>query len=114
MKKTIHLYSSAGNTGLGGFIFTLSQNLERDVLLLPLSKLPTPDPLRLQALRVEKNEIEADLPHLEFALGKFARGEWGPDAGRENGLKADIDAAKTRLRAINAMLRVGKGGLHNG
>ncbi|MDO7851588.1 hypothetical protein [Hymenobacter convexus] len=106
--------SDPADRGLAGFVLALGFNLQRPVRLLPLTRLPAPDPLRLQALRVERTELIESIAQAEHDLERLAYGDVPADAGRENGLKADRDALHARLRAVEAMLRVGKGGLHNG
>jgi len=111
----INVYTSdPTDRSLAGFALALGFNMQRPVRLLPLTCLPAPDPLRLQALRVERTELVESISWAEHDLERLAYGDVPADAGRENGLKSDRDALLARLRAVNAMLGVGKGGLHNG
>ncbi|MDO7853177.1 hypothetical protein [Hymenobacter convexus] len=111
----INVYTSnPADQGLAGFAVALSHNLCRPVQLLPLSQLPLPDPLRRQALRVEHAELVESIAQVEHDLERLAYGDVPADAGRENGLKADLNALQTRLRAVNATLGLGKGGEDNG
>jgi len=113
--KTVNLYSSAPNSQLNGFLAALGWNLGREVVLLPLAAMPAPDPLRLQRLRVERTELLESIQHTEWSLDMYASGQWQPDAGRENGLRFDLEALKNRLKGVNAVLgSVEKGGEDNG
>lgn len=101
---TLRLYSSSpasvklADLGLTG-------QLARQVRLLPLSALPAPRPQRQHALRQERDELRADILTIGWSLQQYRSGAWLPDAGRENGLEADLDASISRLRAVEATLR---------
>jgi hypothetical protein len=110
--QPIRLYTSSPETmklaelGITGAI-------AQRVQLLPLTALPTPKPHRFDALRTERDEIRRDLAIAKWQLTQFATGAWPPDAGRESGLRADIDALESRLRAIIITLQA-VGGQSNG
>jgi hypothetical protein len=106
--------SNPADQGLAGFALALSHNLCRPVRLLPLTQLPAPDALRRQRLRVEQEELLESIAQVEHDLERFHFGEWAPDAGRESGLKSDRDALHARLRAVQAILGLGKGGQDHG
>ncbi|WP_201979297.1 hypothetical protein [Hymenobacter rubidus] len=107
----INVYTSnPADQGLAGFALALSHNLCRPVRLLPLTQLPAPDPQRRQALRVERGELLASIADAEHDLERLRYGDVPADAGRENGLLADVDALRSRLRAVNAMLGAPKEG----
>ena len=74
------------------------------VVVLPLSALPAPRLARLAALRLERQELLHDLETIAWGLTQFTLGYCLPDAGRENGLKADYDATHSRLRAVERSL----------
>jgi hypothetical protein len=79
--------------------------LRRRVQLLPFSALPAPLPTRLVSLRVERDALRRDLAIARWHLELFREGYYLPDAGREQGLQADIEALATRLRAVVATLQ---------
>ena len=111
----INIYTSnPADRGLAGFAVALGHNLCRPVRLLPLSRLPRPDPLRRQALRVERAELVEAIAWAEHDLERRRYGDVPADAGRENGLQSDLNALQARLRAVNATLALGKGGEDNG
>ena len=110
----INVYTSnPADQGLAGFALALGHNLGRPVRLLPLSQLPAPDPLRRQALRVEHAELLESIALTEHFLGLYERGEHQPDAGKENGLRFDLEALHNRRRGVVAVLGLGKGGKDN-
>ncbi|MDO7876018.1 hypothetical protein Q5H93_14840 [Hymenobacter sp. ASUV-10] len=58
MNAPIHLYTlHTADLGAQGFALALGQNLNREVVLLPLAQLPPPDVLRRQRLRCERVEL---------------------------------------------------------
>lgn len=83
----------------------LTGQLARQVRLLPLTALPAPKPQRGHALRQERDELRQDILTISWSLQQYRSGAWLPDAGRENGLQADLDASISRLRAVEATLR---------
>jgi hypothetical protein len=110
----INVYTSnPADQGLAGFALALGHNLCRPVQLLPLTQLPAPDLLRRQALRVEREELLEQIAQTQHDLERFHFGEWAPDAGRENGLRFTLEALNNRLRAVDAILGLGKGGEDN-
>ena len=113
MKTAINLYSSAEDQNLRGFVEAMSHNLGREVKLLPVSLLPAPDPQRRQALRVEQAELEESIQQAEDCLEQYRSGARQPDAGHENGLRFDLESLHNRLRAVNTVLGIEKGGAGN-
>jgi len=58
MNAPLHLYTlHTADLGAQGFALALGQNLNREVVLLPLSQLPPPDVQRCQRLRCERVEL---------------------------------------------------------
>jgi hypothetical protein len=88
----------------------LTGTLARQVQVLPLTALPAPHPQRMHALRQERDALRADILTIGWSLQQYRSGAWLPDAGRENGLQADLDASTSRLRAVEATLRALEGG----
>jgi hypothetical protein len=107
--QPIRLYTSSPET-LKLADLGLSGHLATRVQLLPLTALPAPQPQRLVALRQERDEIRRDLAIAKWQLTQFATGSCRPDAGRQEGLKADVDALESRLRAIVLTLKAVGGG----
>jgi hypothetical protein len=105
--------SNPADRGLAGFVLALGFNLQKPVQLRPLSALPAPDPLRRQRLRVEHAELVEAIAQAEHDLERLHYGDVPADAGRENGLRFDLEALRTRLRAVEAVLSLGKGGVDN-
>jgi hypothetical protein len=109
----LRLYTSApahvklANLGLTG-------TLAKRVRLLPLSALIAPKPQRWYALCQERGELRQAVKTIGWSLQQYRSGAWLPDAGRENGLQADLDASISRLRAVEATLRALEGGRGNG
>lgn len=83
----------------------LTGTLAQKVQVLPLSALPAPKAQRVHALRQERDELRQDIQTIGWSLHQYRSGAWLPDAGRENGLQADLDASISRLRAVEATLR---------
>lgn len=112
----INVYTSnPADQGLAGFALALGHNLQRPVRLLPLTRLPAPDALRLQRRRVERLELVSAIEAVETHLALYAAGELQPDAGKEAGLRFTLDSLKTRLKGVNAVLSsVERGGVDNG
>lgn len=95
--------------------FLLALGLAQGATVRPLAALPAPDPLRRQALRVERGELRETIAQVQHDLDRFAFGDWQPDAGRENGLRFELDALQTRLKGVEAVLgSTEKGGVDNG
>ena len=109
---TVYTFNPA-DRGVAGFVLALGFNLQQPVQLRPLAALPAPDPLRRQALRVERAELVESIQRAEFSLEQYASGAWQPDAGHESGLKSDLDALQARLRAVQAVLGLEKGAEDN-
>ena len=112
--KSLTVYCSQPASGqMATFLKAL--HLGQGLTIRPLTALPQPDALRLQALRVEQGEvveaIEATQAHLEL----FQTGQLQPDAGRQNGLTYKLNTLQDRLRAILAIFSsVEIGGVDNG
>lgn len=114
MESPLLIYSSHHNApGLHGFVEALAMNLGRKARILPLSLLPRPDTQRRQALRVERGELLESIQRAEFSLEQYASGAWQPDAGHESGLRFDLESLRNRLRAVETVLGVEKGGADN-
>jgi hypothetical protein len=95
--------------------FLMALRLGQGVVIRPLTALPQPDALRLQALRVEQGEVVEAIEDVKAHLELFQTGALQPDAGRQNGLAYKLDTLQTRLRAIVAVLSsVELGGVDNG
>jgi hypothetical protein len=88
----------------------LTGTLAKKVQLLPLTSLPVPNPQRVLSLRQERRELKHDIDTIGWSLQQYRSGAWLPDACRENGLQADLDASISRLRAVEASLRALGGG----
>lgn len=88
----------------------LTGTLAQKVQLLPLTALPAPQAQRRHSLRQERQELRTDIQTIGWSLQQYRSGAWLPDAGRENGLQADLDASISRLRAVEATLRALEGG----
>lgn len=99
--------------GLAGFVLALGYNLGHSVRLLPLAALPAPDPQRRQALRVERLELVEAIAQTQHELERFGFGDARADAGRESGLRYDLDALRSRLRGVETVLGTQKGGPDN-
>jgi hypothetical protein len=83
----------------------ITGTLAQQVQLLPLTALPAPTAQRMHALRQEAAELRHDIQTIGWSLQQYRSGAWLPDAGRENGLQADLDASISRLRAVENTLR---------
>ena len=91
----------------------LTGELLRRVKLLPFSALPAPCPTRLVSLRVERDQLRRDVAIDTWHLELFREGYYLPDACREQGLRAQVDALTSRLRTVVARLQAqGKGQPH--
>jgi hypothetical protein len=109
--QVIHFYtSSTADLGAQGFALALGMNMGCDVLLLPLSLLPAPDPTHRPRLLLERAEVGEELQQVEFCLEQYRSGAWQPDAGHQNGLEFDRQALKNRLTGIDRTLHAEKGG----
>ncbi|MBF9239488.1 hypothetical protein I2I05_18995 [Hymenobacter sp. BT683] len=109
--EAINVYTSnATDQGLVAFTLALGMNLGRQINLRPLSQLPKPDPLRRQALRVERVEVLEQLKQAEFCLEQYACGAWQPDASHQEGTRFIVDSLTSRLRGLDAVLSTEKGG----
>lgn len=84
------------------------------LVIRPVAALPAPDPQRRQQLRTERLELRNDINAAEFGLEQYRSGAWQPDAGHENGLRFDLEALGNRLRGVETVLGLGKGGVDNG
>ena len=93
--------------------FLLAVALAHHVVVRPVTAIPAPDPLRRQALRVERTELRRAIGRAEFGLAHYASGAWQPDAGAENGLRFDLETLNSRLRALNTVLGTEKEGVDN-
>ena len=114
MDSPLLLYTSdSTDQGLHGFVEVLAMNLGRKARILPLTALPRPDTQRRQALRLERGELLESIQRAEFGLEQYCSGAWQPDAGHESGLRFDLEALKNRLRAVETVLGVEKGGADN-
>jgi hypothetical protein len=74
------------------------------VLLRPLNALPAPRVARLASLRLEQAGLQQDVKTMRWLLLQYAEHYLLPDACHENGLRADLDATLSRLRAVEATL----------
>ncbi len=112
--QSLTLYTSApADTKLPQLVQALSHPALA-IVVLPIEALPAPRPMRLLALRVERDELVQDKEVMSWQLTQFASGNWRPDAGHENGLQADYDATCSRLRAVERSLAALEGGQRNG
>jgi hypothetical protein len=102
--RPLRLYTSSPATlqlaGLG-----ITGQLALRVQVLPFSALPAPLPVRRLALAQERAALRQDVQTISWSLHQYRSGQWLPDAGRENGLQADLDASISRLRAVEATLQ---------
>lgn len=89
----------------------LTGRLALSLHVLPLAALPAPLPQRVHALRLERAELREDVKTIGWSLQQYRSGTWLPDAGRENGLQADLDASISRLRAVENTLKSLEGGV---
>jgi hypothetical protein len=112
--KALTVYCSQPASGqMATFLRALHQG--QGVIIRPLTALPQPDALRLQALRVEQGDLVEAIEATKAHLALFATGQLQPDAGRENGLQYKLGVMQTRLRAILAIFSsVQEGGQDNG
>ncbi|WP_201980391.1 hypothetical protein [Hymenobacter rubidus] len=107
--SVLKVYCSAPNQGIDGFFLALG----RQVQLMPLELLPNPDPQRRQALELLRAELREEITNAQHDLDRLLYGDVPADAGRENGLKADLDALTSRLRGLDTVLGTQKGGADN-
>lgn len=102
--KALRLYSFAP-ASLKLAELGLTGTLARQLQLLPLTALPAPKAQRPLALAAERAQLRRDVRTIGWSLLQYRSGAWLPDACRENGLQADLDASIARLRAVEAALR---------
>ena len=103
------VYTSVPASGqLATFLRAVAEAHHVDVR--PLSALPAPDEHRRQQLRVLRGELQESIDQAQRELNAFASGELQPDAGRESGLRYDLEALNRRLAGINTVLGTEKGG----
>ena len=81
------------------------------VVIRPIAELPAPDPLRRQALRVERAELLEAIARTEFNLAVCTNGSFAVHS--VTALQSDLDALRYRLRAVNTVLGTEKGGPDN-
>ncbi|WP_210516434.1 hypothetical protein [Hymenobacter terricola] len=93
--------------------FLLAVQNAHGVVIRPVSELPAPDPLRRQQLRVERTGLLEAIAVAAHDLDRLVYGEVQPDAGRENGLRFELEALKRRLSGVNTVLGTEKGGTDN-
>jgi hypothetical protein len=110
--KDLIVYTSAPANGQM-FTFLQAVASAHDVVIRPVSALPPPDEQRRQQLRVVRLELLDAVAETQRHLGCFERGEVQPDAGRESGLRFDLEAYNRRLAGINTVLGTEKGGEDN-
>ncbi|MDB5268027.1 MAG: hypothetical protein JWP58_1067 [Hymenobacter sp.] len=104
--------SEPASPQMATFLMAAAQGQHLDIR--PTSALPPPDLQRRQALRTERLELEEAISLAVAELACFASGEAQPDAGRENGLRFDLDARRRRLAGIMTVLGTEIGGPDNG
>lgn len=108
--KNLIVYTSQPASGqMATFMQAVAQNMD----VRPVSQLPAPDPVRRQALRVERIELRDGIKLAEFSLEQYRSGAWQPDAGHESGLRFDLDALNRRLSGLNTVLGTEEGGADN-
>ncbi|HEX8505493.1 MAG TPA: hypothetical protein VF630_09005 [Hymenobacter sp.] len=111
--KDLIVYTSMPSSGqMTTFLRAVGEAHHVDVR--PISALPAPDEHRRQQLRVVRLELLDAVAETQRDLGCFERGEVQPDAGRENGLRYDLEAYNRRLAGINTVLGTEIGGPDNG
>ncbi|MVN77825.1 hypothetical protein GO988_15950 [Hymenobacter sp. HMF4947] len=104
---TLTIYTLAPPSyGARAFADYLATQLRSPVRLRPLSELPAPQGERRSSLRLERQELRQDLAVIGWHLEQYAQGRCLPDAGHQNGLLADRDALRSRLRAVERTLGV--------
>ena len=74
------------------------------VVLRTPGQLPPPCPVRLASLRQERAELQRNERIIAWLLQQYAEHYLLPDACHENGLRAELDATRVRLRALAATL----------
>jgi hypothetical protein len=84
------------------------------IVVRPVTALPAPDPLRRQALRVERGELLDAIQAAETSLELLRTRRVQPDAGRENGLRFTLNSLNNRLKGVNTVLgSTAKGAVDN-
>jgi|GEM_PF-1918455 len=100
------VYSSAPLTTQLACAFQGIKRLGVQVVLRPLADVPSsPAPRRRRsALLAERTSLHIRLAAIGDALNQFETGLRGPDAGQEQGLKAERDSLLSRVRGLDAAL----------
>lgn len=104
--KFITVYSSRPETTQLACAFQGLRRAGLALVIRPLAARPTPSPTRKQRLRLlaERDEVCQLLATLGHKLDLIETGQLLPDAGEEQGLRAERDSLQARLRGLQAAL----------
>lgn len=108
----IFVYSSLPETAQLGSAFIGARRAGLGVEVLPLSMMPATSTGRKDLLRLrnERNEVTQLLANIGLKLDMIESGTLRPDAGEEQGLRADRDALHARQRGLVTAIQKLEGG----